>query len=248
MAKTNTSPKIKETHSNNKCFLQRVSWTYYLLSLAIIAIALLVVQPWIMTVMAKNETHRIAGTNIQIVQTDESIKRYIIPFVYAKSITVAAAIALALEYVITVIYSKKKAFAPLLEEACVLLPIVIALSAVYTWGYDASKEIYDISPEYFDETFAFASGSNDDSSKSVTVISEIKEVNESSDSEVDGDKVEDNTKSSAESEGYITAINGKKTDYALSASRVNNIVSLVFAGSAVLIMPLNYYLKKKNQY
>lgn len=209
--------------------LQSHSWSYYVISILIIVIIFWKVRPYIMSLMAEKEVHAITGTSYKFVQNDDAIKKYIVPYVYTKSIAVSSFLSLIIVFVVTIMYAKLRAFAPRLDKVNVILAIVIAISAVYTYGYNASKEILLLNPGYFNEVIERSSGMSNEPDSVLELSVKAERADETA-NEIKNDNSSSRNTGATESEevkgeDYIVEISGKRTDGAYTASKYNNLIS-----------------------
>ena len=251
MKDTRTKQDNKNKVTVKSSMKQLLPWTYYILLAFIIAVIKYLIFPLIMKCVASGEVYSIPGTASQIVQNDRAIVKFIIPFSFAISIFFSALILISFLYIVNYFLYKKGFFAPHLDIACFSLTVAIALSAVYTLGYDASKEIYEINPKYFSGVFDVASGKNNPEKRSIGLETELTSSDETSEDKMTESEKNDqnasdngpypNETGEIETYDYVTEVNGYRKDWALRASEYNNVASLVFAYAAALLIPLNWY-------
>ena len=131
------------------------------------------------------------------------------------------------------------------------MTLAVAVSAVYTLGYDASKEIYEINPKYFSEVFDVASGKNNPEKRSIGLETELTSSDETSEDKMTESEKNDqnasdngpypNETGEIETYDYVTEVNGYRKDQALRASKFNKRANLIFTYAAALLIPLNWY-------
>ena len=219
---------------------------YYLSILVSIFIIHILFVPLIMKCVASREVYKIQETAFQIVQDDRAIEKWIAPFSFAVSIFCSALILITFLYIVNYLLCKKGFFAPGLNIACIFLSCGVALFAVYTLGYDVSKEIYETNPEYFSEVFDVASGKKNSEKTSIAVENELTSRDETSEDEMTDQDASDNSPDSSEigeyeTYNYVTEVNGHRKDWALRASEFNKRANLMFTYAAALLIPLNWY-------
>ena len=249
MKDTRTKQDKKNKVTVKSSMKQLLPWTYYILLAFIIAVIKYLIFPLIMKCVASGEVYSIPGTASQIVQDDRAIEKWITPYVFAKSITISAVILIVFLFILSGFFLRKKLFAPGLDKVCFLMTLAVAVSAVYTLGYDASKEIYEINPEYFSEVFDVASGKNNPEKTSIGVENELSLSDKTSEDEMTDQDESDNSPGSSETGeietyNYITEVNGHRKDQALKASEFIKRANLVFTFAAALLIPLNWYKDK----
>ena len=249
MKDTRTKQDNKNKVTVKSSMKQLLPWIYYILLAFIIAVIKYLIFPLIMKCVASGEVYSIPGTASRIVQDDRAIVKFIIPFSFAISIFFSALILISFLYIVNYFLYKKGFFAPHLDIACFSLTVAIALSAVYTLGYDASKEIYEINPKYFSEVFDVASGKNNPEKTSIGVENELSLSDKTSEDEMTDQDESDNSPGSSETGeietyNYITEVNGHRKDQALKASEFIKRANLVFTFAAALLIPLNWYKDK----
>ena len=224
-----------------KSIIKRYPFIYYAIVGVIIFLVLKFIQPAIMMRIARQAVYDMKGTNYLLVQTDETILRYILPFGFALSMSISVTIAFLLILIVTKCFCRINAYAPLLEVVTMFVSVAIAVSAVYTLGYESSKEIYQKRPEQFREFIDEANGmgkeyNGEDAKQRISVEIELEE------SETHTSVPNDNFRNYA----YDGSEN-KQDSVILGMGDFNETINFIFAAAATLIIPLNYYKDKKNE-
>lgn len=214
---------------------------YYVIVGLIILLALKLIQPAIMMTIARRTVYDMEETSFQLVQTDDTILRHILPFGFAVSMSISVILAFVLILIVTKYFCSINAYAPLLELVTLFVSAAIAVSAVYTLGYGASKEIYQNNPEQFQEFLDEAHG--------VGTENKAEDEKQSVSIEIGMEETETHTpvpKENYSSYAYDGRENSQDTAI-LQMEDINETINFIFAAATTLIIPLNYYKDKKNE-